>query len=332
MPAVSFIIPAYNAELYLSDALDSICQQTLSDWEVIVVNDASTDSTPEIVERYIINDNRIRLINRVQNSGSCRQPRFEGIMAAKGQYVCCIDADDWIECEYAEKLLNGIAEYGADIACGRMILCNEKKITTGRMIPAAIDDIDNVLTAKEACERTLGGWRIALAGMMVNSKLYKTYIAENYHMGSNLFYSDELDHRKLLSGTSRVCSIMAHYFYRQHSGSIVHNVSIKSYDILIAKKELINWVYDTFGEGENMSATLREYLQELYRGYCRYIAQYRFFDKSERSKISKILRESYSYIKTFNIVNLTMKERIMLMCPWGMYGLAICQSIVTKFR
>lgn len=90
---VSIITPAYNSEKYISDCIDSVLNQTYENWEMIVVNDKSSDKTQEIVESYTNIDSRIRLINLSENSGAA-VARNTALDAAKGRYVAFLDSDD----------------------------------------------------------------------------------------------------------------------------------------------------------------------------------------------------------------------------------------------
>lgn len=91
IPAVSVIIPVYNAEKYLREAIDSIIAQTFDNWELILLNDGSTDNSLEIARGY--NDQRIRILNSENNHGLVYQLN-RGINAALGQYIARLDADD----------------------------------------------------------------------------------------------------------------------------------------------------------------------------------------------------------------------------------------------
>ena len=102
MPAISVIVPAYNAEKTLNKCLDSILGQTLVDIEIIVVNDGSTDSTQTIVEGYMSSDNRIKLINQ-ENKG-LGAARNVGLDNATGKYISFIDSDDWISKNFLYSL------------------------------------------------------------------------------------------------------------------------------------------------------------------------------------------------------------------------------------
>lgn len=101
-PAVSVIIPIYNAAPYLERCLDSLARQTLTDIEIICVNDGSTDETPDILDMCAAADPRIIVINR-PNAGQSAA-RNAGIARASGQYLGFADADDYLDSDFYEKL------------------------------------------------------------------------------------------------------------------------------------------------------------------------------------------------------------------------------------
>lgn len=118
MPKVSAIIPVYNTEKYLEKCLDSVCNQTLSDIEIICIDDCSTDGSLEILKDYAQKDNRIKLIEFKENKGAAAA-RNEGIKAATGEYIGFIDSDDYPETElFYEHLYNNAKEKDADISKG----------------------------------------------------------------------------------------------------------------------------------------------------------------------------------------------------------------------
>ena len=96
MPKISIIIPAYNAGKYLPQCLDSVARQTLDDYEIIVVDDGSSDSTPLILADYAARDARIVAV-RQENSGKPAVARNTGIRHASGSYITFLDADDLYE-------------------------------------------------------------------------------------------------------------------------------------------------------------------------------------------------------------------------------------------
>lgn len=92
---VSIIVPMYNAEKYIERCVDSVLRQTNPNWELILVNDGSTDNTLSIANRYTETDKRIRVLDGINQGVSCA--RNKGVEAVEGQITVFVDADDWIE-------------------------------------------------------------------------------------------------------------------------------------------------------------------------------------------------------------------------------------------
>ncbi|MDO4501592.1 MAG: glycosyltransferase [Coriobacteriia bacterium] len=113
MPQVSVVMPAYNTSAYLRKCLDSVLAQTLDDFELIVVDDGSTDSTVDIVREYAARDGRIRLVQQ-QNQGA-GVARNTGLAQAQGEYLIFWDSDDWFDKRALEKLYARAKRDDADL-------------------------------------------------------------------------------------------------------------------------------------------------------------------------------------------------------------------------
>ncbi len=113
MVKLSIIIPVYNVENYLSRCLESILNQTFNDFEIICVNDGSTDNSPAVLQKFKSNDERIIIIDK-KNEGS-GVARNVGLSIAKGDYVYFVDGDDWIEENSLDKIILKAAELNTDI-------------------------------------------------------------------------------------------------------------------------------------------------------------------------------------------------------------------------
>lgn len=105
-PKHSIIIPAYNTGEAICKCIDSVIAQTYPDWELIVVDDGSMDSTPAIIDEYAQKDERIHVIH-IPNAG-VSNARNVGLDNAKGEYVMFVDSDDWIEPDYLQQIDNHI--------------------------------------------------------------------------------------------------------------------------------------------------------------------------------------------------------------------------------
>ena len=115
-PFISVIIPAYNAERWIEEACRSVLKQTLTNWELIVVDDGSDDRTYEIVGKLTEKNPSIILIH-TKNSGVSKA-RNQGIVEATGEYVIFLDADDRLAPKALEVLYQAITEHQADMAIG----------------------------------------------------------------------------------------------------------------------------------------------------------------------------------------------------------------------
>ena len=112
-PKFSIIVPVYNVDRYLTDCLDSICQQDYSNFELIVVNDGSTDNSRAILESYANKDKRIRIYNTENNGVSAA--RNLALSVSSGDYVWMVDSDDLLACNALTMLTEVIRQYAPDI-------------------------------------------------------------------------------------------------------------------------------------------------------------------------------------------------------------------------
>lgn len=122
---VSVIVPVYNVEKYLKRCLDNLINQTLSDIEIICVNDGSTDNSLEILENYSKQDERIKIIN--QQNGGLSVARNTGMEVAVGEYIGFVDSDDWVDVDFYEKLYNAAKNNDCDIAVADFLRKHPKK-------------------------------------------------------------------------------------------------------------------------------------------------------------------------------------------------------------
>ncbi len=134
-PRFSVIVPAYNVEPFIAETLDSVIGQTLSDWELVVVDDGSTDATPDILRQYAGREPRMRVIT--QPNGGCASASNTAIDAARGEYVAVLGADDLYDSTYLEQQSAFIdANPGYDIYS-----CNARKLfPDGTTEPYFTDD------------------------------------------------------------------------------------------------------------------------------------------------------------------------------------------------
>jgi len=124
-PVISIIVPVYNAELTLVRCVDSILNQTLTDFELLLVDDGSRDDSGRICDEYVKKDKRIRVFHK--ENGGVSSARNLGLSKAVGKWIAFADSDDWCDPLMYETLLSAAETNGFDIQfCGFWIVSNGK--------------------------------------------------------------------------------------------------------------------------------------------------------------------------------------------------------------
>ena len=111
---VSVILPAYNAEKYIADSIKSVISQSFTDWELLIVDDGSTDSTPRLCDGFASSDPRIRVFHR-HNAGVSAARNF-GLDSAQGEYITFLDADDILHPEFLSSLIAPLLSSGENVS------------------------------------------------------------------------------------------------------------------------------------------------------------------------------------------------------------------------
>ncbi|OON95264.1 MAG: hypothetical protein ATN36_00955 [Epulopiscium sp. Nele67-Bin005] len=132
MSKISVIIPIYNVEMYLEQCLISVVNQTLKDIEIICIDDASTDLSSDILNRFAQSDSRIKLISYQQNK-SASQARKDGVSVARGKYIIFMDADDYWEEDLCEDLYLIMEQKDVDILHFNAIIENHNNLPEARI-------------------------------------------------------------------------------------------------------------------------------------------------------------------------------------------------------
>ena len=208
-PLVSVIIPVYNAEKYIAKCINSLIEQTLQNFEVIVVNDGSTDSTPDILNKLAKEDSRIIVINQSnQKQGAARN---RGLEIAKGKYITFVDADDWLDLDYLERMYQAIIEDKADIAVSGLVreYTNSYKYYLKYEEKQVFRDISDVI---KICKFPSKGY--------VCGKLFSADLIKGLRFKENVYYEDTAFLIRAFGSTKTLVTvpeILYHYFSNKSS-------------------------------------------------------------------------------------------------------------------
>lgn len=167
---ISIIVPVYNAESYLPSCIESILCQSLTDFELILINDGSCDTSGGICDSYALKDSRIQVLHQ-KNSG-VSYARNEGIKIAKGHFICFVDADDRLESDYLENFSPETNSNAPDIVIQGLKICSPN------------GDIEEIVcfpeTTTSSLSTVLNKKLIQFRGPYC--KLFKANIIKKYHL------------------------------------------------------------------------------------------------------------------------------------------------------
>ena len=216
-PEISVIVPVYKVEEYLDECVQSILQQTFSDFELILADDGSPDRCPEMCDGYAQKDNRVRVIHK--ENGGLSDARNAGIDIARGNYYVFVDSDDYITSDHLEYLHDAALQYDADIVQGNRSMYPEK---LGQDRPDRRNASFRVreFDTKEALADFL---TYTTQYTNVWAKIYKSSLFKKTRFPKGKLSEDEYTtYRLILDSKKVVCLPRMIYYYRIRPGSIVH--------------------------------------------------------------------------------------------------------------
>lgn len=238
-PKISVLVAAYNAAHFLDVCLDSLLAQTEGDFQVVCIDDASTDATPLLLRGYAARDPRFEVVVLTENMGQA-VARNRGLTRARGELTMMLDADDYLSADALEKIWAAYRARGqADAVLLRLMLV----YPDGRQELWGGDGIPPVLTGKDAFVRSID-WRIhglyALRTELFRQMPYDTTCR---------LYSDDNTARQHYLHCREVVACGGTYFYRQHADSSTHSFSLRRLDFIEANRVLRRMV-EASGTGE----------------------------------------------------------------------------------
>ncbi|MGP4106338.1 glycosyltransferase family 2 protein [Virgibacillus sp. L01] len=211
-PTISIIVPVYNIELYIGKCLDSIIKQTFTDFEVIVVNDGSTDESGVICDEYAGRDKRIKVLHK--GYGGVSSARNAGVETASGDYIGFVDGDDYIDVNMYKCLYTLCQKQNSDIS-----ICHLGREIKGKLVNRTneefTEEMDNVEAMKQLFKGVL--YRFSLC-----NKLFKKNCFDQICFPEGRIHEDLSTTYKLFSKANTVFFInYTGYIYVKRNNSIL---------------------------------------------------------------------------------------------------------------
>ena len=224
-PLISIIVPIYNTEKYLDQCVQSILTQTYTNLEVILVDDGSTDNSPEMCDEYARRDSRVRVIHQ-KNAGQALAHNA-GLEAAHGELIAFVDSDDFILPEMYEKLYSLMITHDADVSLGELEPVDED----GNIIinpDSRMKMISEVLTNEQAIDRLLTNERY---GFLWN-RLHKAEIFKDIRFPAGNRHDDTASaHRIFWASRRTAVTDEAFYMYRRRANSVMGKIRHSKFNL-----------------------------------------------------------------------------------------------------
>lgn len=232
-PIVSIVVANFNGERFLADALTSALKQTLRDIEIIIIDDGSSDSSPEIASAFARQDSRIRVLTRKTRSGP-GSARNDGLAAARGRWIAILDSDDMMHPSRLEQLVSEAEATNADLAADDLLIFQESA-PPASLLSERQRKLDWISAADFIASNRLHSREPALGYL---KPLIRTAFlrAHNISYNPDLLIGEDYDLVvQLLARGARFRLLdTLGYFYRKHSHSISHRMSGENIAQLLA--------------------------------------------------------------------------------------------------
>lgn len=294
---ISVIVPVYNVEKYVGKCIESILQQTYTDFELILVNDGSTDKSGEICSKYSKIDKRIKLIN--QANGGLSSARNVGIDVCAGDYITFIDSDDYISKCMLQELYECLSDAVADIA-----MCSFKRVKENDVVTEKIESINPELIDSKECFRRIYTAK-ADEFTVAWGKLYKKELFKGLRYPEGKIHEDEFVTYKLFAQAEKIVYLdVALYYYLIREQSIMHAAfSRKSLVRLEAYSERINY-FENIGESKLAAMAAQRFIDKS----AEYYTLMRDNDKNDiRTQAINLYNKYYMSFKCE-----TLREKIII--------------------
>lgn len=230
---ISIIMPAFNAQDFLEESIESVMAQTYANWELIIIDDGSTDKTRKIVEAFCEKDDRIQYI--FQANGKQGKARNTGITNAKGNYIAFLDADDiWLP-DKLEKQVNLLIKSGSDLVFSDISIIDEN----GNVTKTSNGVSDEQFNGEKGIRSFLKSNKIPIVTVLARKEAIKK--AGCFDESNQIQYGEDyfLWLRMLLKGFTFISTSKILAKYRKHPHQSIANTPSKSLQIIEKMHQLV---------------------------------------------------------------------------------------------
>jgi len=291
---ISVIVPVYNAEQYVERCVNSICNQTYSNLEIILVNDGSSDDSQPICEALVKKDSRIVLIN--QENGGSSIARNTGLDKASGDLITFVDSDDHIDLTMYEKMLQLMTKHNLEV------------VEIERNAESYNVTFDNSFTIESPVDATAR--IINTTAFQVWKRLYKRSVVEHMRFIPNIIHQDVFFTIDVINEVSSIGFLnSALYQYNRESIGIIRSkYSAMKRDIGVRATEYIK---TNIPKAEKLNKVMDNYIVNYYSDHYLLLSRNIEFDK-DRSHRKKLKKEIF---KSSSFSNINLRSLLVIILP-----------------
>lgn len=298
MAKISVIVPIYNVEEYLSRCIDSILNQTFTDFELILVDDGSPDNCGKICDEYALKYARIHVIHKEHGGPSdARNVGIDYAFTTNSEWITFVDSDDWVQKDYLNLLYNTALKYNVDISAGKKIFVDEKTV-----IEDDKNFIDCKITSDELFLRPNADVS-CISYISACAKLYKKELFSDVRFPYGKISEDKFTTHKLIFKCSHIAIITkCIYYYFTNENSILHRTwTPRNLDTLQATIEQIEF-FDKLAKEKVKFVCIGGYIYELFNQITKIrIAKKKYPKKYDYNFYEKKLKKELKlYIRKYN--------------------------------
>lgn len=303
MEKVTVIIPNYNTEGYIENCIKSVLNQTYQDFEIIMVDDCSTDNSLQIVSE--INDSRIRIYRNETNSGPSYS-RNKAIQLATGTYIAILDSDDWWEPNRLESMVGFAREKGADMVFDNLLYIRDNEDTPW----TTYYDIKDI-KVEEPILVNPEFFIIHDLGILKGLIRREILVKNNIYYNQNIKYGEDyLFYLEILRITDKVWLLpIATYYYLSREGSLIRNMYELAKQCIASTDELLT--YPEYSSNRIIKEALLERKKEFTTIVTFYETE-NYIKRGKLVKAFKIFVDNPKIFKMMIVINLRkVKQKIM---------------------
>lgn len=312
-PKISLLMAAYNAEKYIDEAIISVKNQKYNNWELIIVNDGSTDNTEECVKKYL-EDHRIKYYMS-EHLGTAAKVRNVALEFVTGDYVQMIDSDDYLSVDFLQEYVNRLNDGDYDIIVPDAVSITDSKVIIWEKRPVN-NDYYEVLDGERAFLYSLD-WRIH--GVM----LIKTRIIKQIGYDIELINGDEFTTRKLFYASDTITFSKGVYYYRMNLQSTTLNEKnqIRMLKCIKTDIKIYNFCIDNNMSKNCIKLAERKLICENVSKQSKFSCVKNYLSDDEVVEIEQYLKSAFEIISLKMLIRNFNKYTFLYILSFGSYKL-----------